>query len=549
MRRILCLLVFLVSAWWASAQDEEILRAARYLSGASSDEEIDDYWTSRLESRQGRKIRINSPHPRADGILSEYQLASLADYRATCGDILSWEELALVDGFSAELVGVLKPFLSLESSRMPGSADTVRVRAYTLARGTLSGFGLKARAVGSWWRLGGAWRGSDGTFYAEGTWRGHRLLLGDFNIRFGQGLALWSGFSMESLSTIDAFIRRTPGVSPVWSYTSTTVHRGLAYEFTAGRWRGYAFASLGGLLKGTDTWMAGGHLDWLGRYGQVGLSASWDGSLLISADTRWNWKGADYVGEVSMRGGAFAGKAAVRFPAGPFKLAFQGRMIPSKFSCKKNGEYALAAGLDFKSGRWIPLAGRSGFGNSIPEHQASLTVDASLLPIPGTEGGRIQVRVYSVWQWQFASAWALDLRFTERYRNYERPRSDVRADIKFSIGPWSSVFRAEGVHCEQFGGLSYLEGGYKNDTISVYLRACGFWIDKWNDRVYCYEREAPGNFSVPAYYGRGGAVSLVGSWKHRFKWLTLKTHLRASWMARVGRVPTPGLSLQVQCDI
>ena len=97
--------------------------------------------------------------------------------------------------------------------------------------------------------------------------------------------------------------------------------------------------------------------------------------------------------------------------------------------------------------------------------------------------------------------------------------------------------------------MSYLEGGYKNDTFSVYLRTCGFWIDKWNDRIYCYEREAPGNFSVPAYYGRGGAVSIVGSWKHRFKWLTLKTHLRASWMARYGRVPTPGLSLQVQCDI
>ena len=104
MRRLVCLTVFLLFAWWAWAQDEEVLRAARFLSGASSDEEVDAYWVSQLEARQGRRIRINSARIRSDGLLTEYQIASLSDYRATAGDILSWEELALVDGFSAEFV-------------------------------------------------------------------------------------------------------------------------------------------------------------------------------------------------------------------------------------------------------------------------------------------------------------------------------------------------------------------------------------------------------------------------------------------------------------
>ena len=27
--------------------------------------------------------------------------------------------------------------------------------------------------------------------------------------------------------------------------------------------------------------------------------------------------------------------------------------------------------------------------------------------------------------------------------------------------------------------------------------------DHWDDRIYVYEYDAPGNFNVPAYYGRG----------------------------------------------
>lgn len=546
MRRLVCLIVSLLFAWWAWAQDEEVLRAARFLSGASSDEEVDDYWVSQLEARQGRRIRINAAHIRADGILTEYQIASLADYRSSSGDILSWEELALVDGFSAELVAALRPFLSLASDRLPGVVDTVRVRASALVRGTLTSIGGKARVSGNWWRAGGAWRGKDGTFYGEAHYRGHTLLVGDFNARYGQGLAFWSGFSMSSLSTVDAFIRRTPGISPVWSYSSELVHRGAAYTYAGTHWQATAFGGLDGLL--------GAHGAWMGRHGQVGSTVSYTfgkpGSLTAAVDTRWNWHGWDAAGEVAWKSGGFAGLAAFRGAVGPFKMAFQGRVLPSRFSGKKYGEYALAAGLEYKSEQRTALAGRSGFGSSVPRHQASLTMDVAFLPIPSVAPSRFQLRVYAGWQWQVASAWALDVRFTERYRNYERPRHAFRVDGKFGVGPWSTVSWLEVVQCEKVGVLNYWEGGYKDErTWSAYFRLTGFLIDQWNDRIYVYERDAPGNFSVPAYSGRGGAVSLVGSWKHRFRRITLKAYLRGSWMVRVGRPPTPGLSLQLHCDL
>lgn len=351
---------------------------------------------------------------------------------------------------------------------------------------------------------------------------------------------------MSSLSTVDAFIRRTPGISPVWSYSSELVHRGAAYSYSGTHWQATAFGAINGLV--------GAHAAWLGRHGQVGTTVSYTfgmpASLTASVDTRWNWRGWDAAGEVAWKNGSIAGLAAFRGPVGPIKLAFQGRVLPSRFSGKKNGEYALAAGGAFSSERRVGLAGRSGFGSSVPRHQASLTVDAALLPIPAVGPSRFQLRVYAGWQWQVASAWALDVRFTERYRNYERPRHDFRLDGKFGMGPWNAVSRLEVVQCEKFGFLNYWECGYKDEgTWSAYLRLTGFVIDQWNDRIYVYERDAPGNFSVPAYSGRGGAVSVVGGWKHRFRRLTLKAYLRGSWMVRVGRPPTPALALQLHCDL
>lgn len=544
MKRFLCLMLIGMAAWQAAAQDEEILRAASFLSGASSEEETDEYWISRLETCAGRRIRINDARPRAEGLLSDYQLASLADYRSTSGDILSWEELSLVDGFSREWVQVMRPFLSLDSSRLPGATDTARVHATALTRATLSTLGAKVKANGASWRIGGAVRGKEWTCHGEFTWRGFRAVAGDYNLRLGQGLAHWSGFSMESLSTVDAFIRPASGVTPVWSYSPASVHRGGALGYASRHFRGTVFGA-------ADLW--GAHMDWLGRHGQIGFSALYEpmenSRWTFALDTRWNWKGFDWVAEIALRNRSLAAKLAWRRSLGPVRAAVQGRFIPSTYSAKKNGEYGLALGASFRSEQWRTLAGKSGFGSSTPVHQLSLTADAALLPIPVTNPRRLQVRVYGVWQWQFSPAWSLDLRLTERYRNYEFPRTDLRADLRYGNGPWLSSFRLEGVHCEGFGFLNYLEGGYKGPAFSGYLRLSGFIIDRWNDRIYCYERDAPGTFSVPAYSGRGGSISGVVSWKHRFRHVSLKAYLRAAWMARVGRTSSPTVNLQLQCDL
>ena len=149
-------ILFLALALPAAAQDQEVLRAAMLLSGAGSEEEVDEGIVDILESRRGRPVKVNSNHLRASAILSDYQVAVIRDYRATSGDILSWEELSLLEGFTKADVEVLRPFLSLESSRLPGAADTVRIKTQTLLRGTLTSAGGKVKVTGRSWRAGGA---------------------------------------------------------------------------------------------------------------------------------------------------------------------------------------------------------------------------------------------------------------------------------------------------------------------------------------------------------------------------------------------------------
>ena len=143
----------------------------------------------------------------------------------------------------------------------------------------------------------------------------------------------------------------------------------------------------------------------------------------------------------------------------------------------------------------------------------------------------------------------LDLRFTERYRNYESPRTDLRADVKYGSSPWSGVCRLESDYCGGWGFLTYLEGGYKSDKTAAYLRLTGFSADLWAARIYCYERDAPGTFSVPVYYGRGLAASAVASYKLRVRRLTLKAYCRAACQFRVGKGPAYTLNVQLQADL
>jgi hypothetical protein len=98
--------------------------------------------------------------------------------------------------------------------------------------------------------------------------------------------------------------------------------------------------------------------------------------------------------------------------------------------------------------------------------------------------------------------------------------------------------------------LTYVEGGYVDESskrkLTLFLRGTAFKIDRWDDRIYIYERDIPGAFSVPAYYGRGCSASAVASVKRRH----FSCHARAyatAYPGMGGKKPgKAGLKLQCQ---
>lgn len=550
---------------YAAAQ-EELMRAAMYIHGLGSEEEVETWMLEQLEGM--RPVSVNAPGKKAGLILSDYQLATLEDYRSHSGDILSFEELALVDGFGKEAVDALKPFLSLWSPRVAGSIDTVKTHGDWLLRATEKNIGTKVKVTGRAFQIAAAartdsWKSLKGAFrtaHAEVNCRNWTLTLGDYNVRYGQGLAHWSGFTMSSLSTPDAFIRRPAGISPQWSFSQPS-HRGAAVEYGSRGLSAAVFADIDGFI--------GTHVGKLWRYGQVGMSlmSGGSGKPTVSMDGRLNYKGVDFAGEAAAAGGTGAIQGAAGMKAGGLRLVFQGRAIPSGFSGKKNGEFGLAAGASWKSEKWRQLTGKSGFGSSVPAHSAYITADMAFLPIRAIDTDRRQIRIYADWKWQTSGTISLQTHFTGRYRNYEPGRSDLRTDVHFASGPWLANGRLEGVYCETPGFLGYLEGGYKDDTLVGYVRLGAFSTGGWSSRIYCYERDAPGSFNVPAYYGNGISASLYGYWKvlfgpsHQGKTspaarlqgktprtasLRGKVCLRAACTWKPSSPPAPSLRLQLQ---
>ena len=526
-----------------------------YIHGLGSEEEVQEWMIEQLEGI--RPVSVNAPGKKAQLILSDYQLASLEDYRGRSGDILSYEELALVDGFGREAVEALKPFLSLWSPRAAGSVDTVKTHGDWLLRATEKNIGTKVKLTGRGFQAAAAvrtesWRSLKGAFrttHAELNYRKWTLTLGDYNVRYGQGLAHWSGFTMSSLSTPEAFIRRSAGISPQWSFSGPS-HRGGALEYGSRGMSAAVFADIDGFI--------GTHVGKLWRYGQIGVSLMTGGSdrPTVSLDGRLNYKGVDFAGEAASANGSGAFKGAAGFKAGPMRLVFQGRAVPSRFSGRKNGEYALAAGASWKSEKWRQLSGRTGFGSSVPVHSVYFTADASLLPIRAIGTDRRQLRIYADWKWQLSGTVSLETRYTGRYRNYDPGRSAIRADVRFVSGPWLANTRLEGVYCETPGVLGYMESGYKDDTLAAYLRLGAFSTGGWSSRIYCYERDAPGSFNVPAYYGNGISASFYGYRKVSFgpglqgkaprtASLRGKVCLRAACTWKRSAPPAPSLRLQL----
>ena len=537
----------------APAQTGNRIQNVLLITGASSEEDLDEQELERFEGFLAHPLEINLVSRSrlvSSGLLSQYQAASLLDYRSRYGDVLSFSELAAIEGFGQEFTAAIKPFVSLSSRSLPGvpASDSLKIRHDLSGRVAFKGesfhYGTKYKL--SLGRIGEAsmaarsYYGDERKFppssrSANITLYGKRILgkaiIGDYNLRLGQGLSLWSGMSLTGFSSSASFSRKPSGLSPSWSWSGIGSHRGVAADFQSGRFTAITFLSFPGLKER----MAGGSLGFLAGNGQISLSF-WRGSSAgkASGDFRWNIYGIDLFGEIAydIVSGSTAGVVGASSLLGEgWRINGVARVYPSSFDSSFSGGVRS----------WTKTSDERGVAIGLERYGAALAAD---LAQKLSDRSRRQLKVFLKVPLQVTGKSVLTAKLTERYRPYEDKimcKTGCRIDLDWSSAgisarygegdgdAWRARFRLESVLCKGLSGLTYLDCGHKTDRWSGYLRGTVFLVDNWDDRIYSYERDAPGNFTVPAYYGRGYSLSAAGGLKLRTaRRKILRIYLRVS---------------------
>lgn len=236
---ILCLLVLMVPA---GAQDvprsiTDILEQLQESESSAASEELLQWYESLLLNPLNLNAATRSRLEELR-LLSLFQIESLLEYREEYGDILSFSELAVVDGFNNELVELLKPFITLEEGNGGRNAAWSQLRTRLKWKNSQQGLYRYARY------LGGAGRFSYGATFESDAQESllpdfisahlqydagrFKLLLGDFSAGYGQGLAMDKSFSMSALGSPAAIIKRKHDFKGYTATGENDALRGLA---------------------------------------------------------------------------------------------------------------------------------------------------------------------------------------------------------------------------------------------------------------------------------------------------------------------------------
>lgn len=535
LRAFATLLILLTAAPRALSQDSAILA----LTGASAIEELDESEYERLSALKDRPVPINLAPPRellSSGLFTRFQAASIADYRSRDGDILSLTELGLIDGFSPELAKALSPFIDLtpSASAVSGPRQSKHEAITRLsAKNGSPGYDAKYRFTGksgltlSLTARKSAAASKDSvlkispdtwSFCAEERSRSGRgkILIGDFNARFGQGLALWSGFSMSGFGGSASFDRHPSYLSPSWSLSPAGPVRGIGGDYILGRWQLSSALIFNGLRSRMESGkssiepVAALNLSRLGSRSELGatllLSTGANSGQIsrakVSADLRWTPGKTGFFGEfawdmIHNAPGAVAGM--IWSPAWQKKVSLAARHYGSGFDSSLTGGIRSGSKCSDESG--IAL------GLTLP--RLEMSADFARYPKRETTLTRIICRI----PLEF-SHFSLTPRTSFRWQNAQL-RQEYRLDSRLTISDWTVSGRADLVHCEKTSWHGSFEAGYKSGNASLYLRSGIFKADLWADRIYVYQRDLPGCFNVPALYGRGFIHSLDASLKRK----------------------------------
>ena len=551
MRRnvVLCVAMFL---WTLSAVGQD-MECIMKVAGAGSEDELSLDEVEHFENLLRHPVDINNADAgilTASGLFTSFQVASLVDYRSRHGDIMSLTELSGVDGFSADIVATLSPFIRLMSGELlfvnSGKSFMIRTEAslrggyktslsddiehsYTAALKLRTSFAEKSLLALSFSQPYNGGKPDISSLGGNIMWnhRCGKVLLGDFNARFGQGLCVWNTMVVGSGASPSSMMRKPSGLSASYSFTGSSVLSGAGADFSFGRWR------LAGCVyfPGIKGWKYGSdklevcpvvNLQRIGRLGHVAMTHMVSFSKVVGGDVRIPQMRTASDFAICIRGINIYGEVAFDW-------------------VRRESALVLGSDLNVCEGlrmggtvRYVPFSEEHGTilaGEYIKGHHCgTFSINATYHPYKERYGQkRGEVKLRNDWTWKALDFLSLSLRASERIRNWGPTfRTDLRADAAFQMGQFFSNVRVNLLSCLSLSGLGYLEGGFKSKRLDVFIREGVFFVDKWDDRIYVYERDAPGSFNVPAFYGRGLWTAIYCSCRVA-KWGNL--YCRASYVS------------------
>ena len=432
----------------------------------------------------------------------------------------------------------------------------------------------------------------------DGRFRLEAAVAGDFSLRFGQGLVLWNSFSMSGLSSPSAAVRRDGAVRPYTSSDENNYFHGAAMTFGfPGGVRASVFYSNNGAdaaveggyfislpddgLHDTDARrqgrnalreeVAGGNVSWRNSWIKAGVTAAayrydrLDGRRTsyynehLRYDGWWSNASVDFL--LSLKGVRVFGEAAADF-GGAFAV-IGGAVWPLSASVEASLVYR------YYSPRYIAThAGAYSRSNVNNEHGAStalrwscgsgVTVSASAeyTHFPWARFGVREpsdcLKAYVGCQWEAGENHLVYGKLSGTWDNGRDTRLlRLRGEYTYVFGNGIELSpRGEGSWGggDAFGVLLFQELNYRapSGRIRCSVRATAFSAEDWDARIYCYERDVPGAFSVPAYYGKGAGLYATVTYKP-VRWFNLS--LKCSALKRFDAPDKDELGVRLQLTL
>ncbi len=235
--------------------------------------------TEHLESYRFRPLNLNAAtvaQLERLGLLNDFQIASLLQYRSDYGDLTSISELQYVPGFTSQVIAMLQPYISFQKTeiynltwlniRRFGKSElmTRYIRGLAEKKGFSSDIVRDSTKKDAWYlgspdmlwlryqfnamdklKIGFTADKDVGEEFFKGFqkrgfpfYSGYvalsdvgiikKLVVGNYQLQFGQGLCLWSGFSLGKSVDGSSVKKRAQGVKTYSSSAEYGYFQGIA---------------------------------------------------------------------------------------------------------------------------------------------------------------------------------------------------------------------------------------------------------------------------------------------------------------------------------